>query len=241
MLFARTRIAALAHRHIAAWQRLTLTGGERRATRCGDEGAGQGELWRYLPCIVMAYKHSFCLHRLQTSRRLIGARRTISVRGVTPLVKCVFGLALLSACSVDPTPLLVANPDANRFATEAYPILLRDCGFPACHGARDRFFRVFGPGRTRLSTSPDLDPGDPATSEEIAQSYDRARSMIDAKAPERSLLLRKPLASGAGGAGHKGSDSWGRNVYASAVDPNFQTLRAWVFSLGPAQDAGPAR
>jgi hypothetical protein len=191
--------------------------------------------------MIMAYRSSFCLRCLQIFRRLNGARRTTSVVGVTPLLKCVSGLALLAACSVDPAPLLVANPDANRFATETYPILLRDCGFPACHGARDRFFRVFGPGRTRLSSSPDLDPGDPATSEEIAQSYDRARSMIDAKAPERSLLLRKPLASAAGGAGHKGSDAWGRNVYASAVDPNFQTLRAWVFSLGPAQDAGPAR
>jgi hypothetical protein len=127
----------------------------------------------------------------------------------------------------------IANPDAQRFAEGAYPVLLRDCGFPACHGATDRFFSVYGPGRTRLEMM--ADPGDPATEAEIQHSFDRARSMIDVKAPARSLLLRKPLATSAGGAGHKGEDSLGRNVYLSASDPNFQLLRAWV--LGQAQPA----
>lgn len=99
-----------------------------------------------------------------------------------------------------------------------------------------RFFRVFGPGRTRLS--PTADPSDPASSEEIQHSYDRARSMIDPSDPAHSLLLRKPLASGAGGAGHKGDDSLGRNVYASTVDPNFQILRAWVLAQPAGADAG---
>jgi len=143
------------------------------------------------------------------------------------LAKCV-ALAFLCACGVDAAPLRVANPDADRFANEAYPVLLRDCGFPACHGATDRFFRVFGPGRARLPAVMAPDPGDPATADEIAQSYNRARSMIDANAPARSLLLRKPLAVEAGGAGHKGDDSLGRNVYASTADPGFQVLRAWV-------------
>jgi hypothetical protein len=150
----------------------------------------------------------------------------------------VVGPASLGACSVDSVPLQLASPDAERFAAEAYPVLLRDCGFPACHGATDRFFSIYGPGRTRLA--PDADPSEPASTEEITHSYDRARSMIDAEAAARSLLLRKPLASSAGGAGHKGTDSLGRNVYASTADPNFQVLRAWVFGQGgPAAVAGP--
>jgi hypothetical protein len=136
-----------------------------------------------------------------------------------------------SACGVDPKPLPLANPDMARFAEEAYPVLLRDCGFPACHGDPDRFFRVFGPGRTRFMPAVNSDPGDPATGDEITQSYDRARSMIDAKSPTRSLLLRKPLARAAGGAGHKGVDLLGRNVYASTTDPDYQALRNWVLGL----------
>ncbi|HEX6241575.1 MAG TPA: hypothetical protein VFZ61_11795 [Polyangiales bacterium] len=142
------------------------------------------------------------------------------------------------ACSPDPARLQLAEPGLDRFAREAYPVLLRDCGFPACHGAMDRFFRVFGPGRARLSAA--VEPSDPATTEEIQHSYDRARSMIDARAPAYSLLLRKPLASSAGGAGHKGDDSLGRNVYASTVEPNFQILRAWVLATSDVPDAGGA-
>ena len=142
----------------------------------------------------------------------------------------------LGACGVDKTPLHIANPDAAHFATQAYPVLLRDCGFPACHGAPDRFFSMYGPGRSRLSAA--SESGDPATDEEIKHSYDRARSMIDVSDPARSLLLRKPMATRAGGAGHKGTDSLGRNVYETPADPRFQVLRAWVLGQVPASDAG---
>ena len=143
---------------------------------------------------------------------------------------------LLGACAPDPTSFKLVEPSVERFRVEAYPVLLRDCGFPGCHGAMDRFFRVFGPGRTRLAAG--ADPSDPASAEEIQHSYDRARSMIDPSQPAYSLLLRKPLASSAGGAGHKGDDSLGRNVYLSSADPNFQVLRAWVLSQPVTPDAG---
>jgi hypothetical protein len=174
-----------------------------------------------------------CFARARTrALRCFGSARarTRALRRLGTLAVAA-SFALTSACGVEPKPLLLANPDLNRFANEAYPVLLRDCGFPACHGATDRFFRVFGPGRSRFMPAVNADPGDPATSEEINQSYDRARSMIDAKNPARSLLLRKSLASAAGGAGHKGVDLLGRNVYASPAEPNFQILRAWVFGL----------
>lgn len=142
------------------------------------------------------------------------------------------GLLLLSACAVDAPPLRVPAPDANQFALDVYPILLRDCGFPGCHGDPQRFFRVFGPGRTRLS--PELLPGDPATAEEIQHSYDRARSMLSGEASvAASALLRKPLAKSAGGAGHEGEDPWGNNIYLSAQDPRYQALRAWALALPP--------
>lgn len=150
-------------------------------------------------------------------------------------------LSLLCACAVDAPALRVPAPDANQFALEVYPILLRDCGFPACHGDARRFFRVFGPGRTRLS--PELLPGDPASDEEIQQSYDRARSMLSGeKSVAASALLRKPLAKSAGGAGHEGEDPWGSNIYLSPQDPRYQILRAWALAQPaiPAANAGAA-
>ncbi len=101
-------------------------------------------------------------------------------------------------------------------------MLLRDCGFPACHGNPSRFFRVFGPGRTRYE--PDTALFAPATAEELELTYYRARSMLTHEGSiEQATLLRKPLY-----AGHKGVDAWGVNVYQSRRDPGYATLAAWA-------------
>jgi hypothetical protein len=138
-------------------------------------------------------------------------------------------------------------PDVDRevFETDVYPILVRDCGYPACHGDRDRFFRIFSPGRTRLSPTTPL--YDPPTLEEVDTSFDRARSMLAAVSdPRQSLLLRKPLEASAGGGAHAGLDELGRNVYASEADPSWRTIARWAGAAleepdaGPTEDAGPA-
>ena len=116
------------------------------------------------------------------------------------LLSALCGFAL--ACAEDTPELVLATPDAARFQAEVYPVLLRDCGFHACHGSSERFLQVFGPGRGRLD--PLTQPLDPILPAEVGYSYERARSMIDAHAPEQSLLLRKPLSVEAGGAGHEG-------------------------------------
>jgi hypothetical protein len=135
----------------------------------------------------------------------------------------------------------IAQPpdvDRARFEAEVYPILLRDCGFSACHGDPDRYFRLFGPGRTRLDAATTLYA--PATTEEIDASFDRARSMLAGVTdPRQALLLRKPLESSAGGAAHQGLDALGRNVYASTEDPAWQVLAAWAGAPIEMVDAGP--
>lgn len=141
-----------------------------------------------------------------------------------------FALFALAACGSEQTPLAIAVPDRARFEQEVYPVLLRDCSFEACHGSSERFFQVYGPGRTRLP--PIADPLEPVSPAELGFSYDRARSMIDVAKPERSLLLRKPLAASAGGSGHEGADSLGRNVYQTKLDPGYVAIAAWVLSQG---------
>lgn len=143
---------------------------------------------------------------------------------------------LLVACSSEPTQLSIPDPGVESFALTAYPILLRDCGFPACHGNTDRFFRLFGPGRTRLD--PNAISDDPATDTEIRESYTRTISMlVNESKINDSWLLRKPLDKAAGGSGHEGEDTWGRNVYFSRDDPSYVTLVRWANGTWDVQSA----
>ncbi|MGE0398243.1 MAG: hypothetical protein AB7T06_16185 [Kofleriaceae bacterium] len=143
----------------------------------------------------------------------------------------LLALVFVIGCTSIEGDLDVPQADPVTFRTTVYPVLLADCGFPACHGSRERFFRVFGPGRTRLAG--DTDPYAPATPEELAESFTRARSMlISPDGVRRSPLLRKPLAVTAGGAGHEGTDAWGANLYATKQDPHFQALFFWATAAG---------
>lgn len=136
----------------------------------------------------------------------------------------VLGLlgAFASACEA-PQVAIVPAPDYDAFERDVYPILLRDCGFVACHGAEERPFRVYGPGRLRLE--PEAEPDDEATIDEVWLSYQRTRSMLVSDGDvERSPLLRKVLPGG----GHQGVDALGRSVYADASDPSYATLLQWA-------------
>lgn len=139
-------------------------------------------------------------------------------------------LALLG-CEEPDRGLALAELDRATFDAVVWPILVRDCGFTECHGSSQRFFQVLGPGHARLD--PAMRMTEPVTAAELQLSYDRARSMVDAREPERSLLLTKPLDVSAGGAGHEGVDRFGLDVYRSAADPSYQALRSWVLGAPP--------
>jgi hypothetical protein len=133
----------------------------------------------------------------------------------------------LSACADPDVQVRLPSPDEFSFQVEVYPILLRDCGFPACHGDTRRFFRLFGPGRTRYRTRDVTPLMSPPTGEELTAAYNRTRSMLVTDGPvEESLLLQKPLH-----AGHSGDDEWGQNVYWTEADPSYQVLLRWAKSV----------
>lgn len=138
----------------------------------------------------------------------------------------------LSACAPAGDDGVLAAPDEAVFNTQTYDVLLRDCGFVECHGREGRFLRVFGPGRARLY---EIDYSDPTAEgrrqmDEKLASYRSARAVIYPDRPEESDLLRKPLDVAAGGAGHKGTDVYGRDVYPDRDDPNFMILEAFAKS-----------
>ncbi len=125
----------------------------------------------------------------------------------------------------------LAMPDRAVFDAQVWPILVRDCGFSACHGSEPRFFLVYGPGHERID--PTMRVGAEVTPLELQLSYDRARAMIDLDDPASSPLLRKPLEVAAGGSGHEGTDEFGRDVYRSVDDAEFQVLVRWVLGAPP--------
>lgn len=142
---------------------------------------------------------------------------------------------VLCACADSSTEVRLSSPDVQSFEVKVYPILLRDCGFPACHGDTRRFFHIFGPGRTRYRPGTETLLFAPPTAEELTASYNRTRSMLVTEGDaEDSLLLQKPLE-----AGHEGHDEWGQNVYWTANDPAYQAILGWAkSSIAPAADAG---
>lgn len=149
------------------------------------------------------------------------------IRTALRALLCIGAAVGLGACVGEPQP--AGPPVASRATFEArvYPILLRDCGFPACHGNADRFFRVYGPNRLRIDEEIELDA--PPTSLEIDATYERARSMLaSAESPDEALLLRKPLELDVGGAPHLGTDDMGRDVYRDREHPSWIALLEWA-------------
>jgi hypothetical protein len=123
--------------------------------------------------------------------------------------------------------LQVADRSFEVYRDQVFPVLMRDCAFHMCHGAEQRFFRLWGSARARLN--PETRALAEVLPEEIALSYTRTLSMINARDPGSSLLLRKPLTPAAGGAGHFGVDSLDRDVFQSTQDPDYLVLAQWVF------------
>lgn len=143
---------------------------------------------------------------------------------------------MLYSCGYERASVVDLSPDEALFESSVYPVLLRDCAFYACHGNAERFFRVYGPGRMRISDT--LETYDPVTPAELHATYERTRSMLQGiHGIDDSLFLRKPLDSSEGGAGkgHRGTDLWGHDVYRLKDDVAYQKLVAWAHASS--QDA----
>lgn len=149
----------------------------------------------------------------------------------------VCGLA--AGCGEEGNDTSLPLPPYADFQNTPYAVLLRDCGFPACHGTDERFFRVYGPGRLRLSGSLETEATGQPTLDEISQTHLSAGAMIDPDDLDNSPLLRKPLSVAAGGSGHQGVDGFGRDVYRSKEAAGYLVLREWIRMLQPAAPAAP--
>lgn len=148
-------------------------------------------------------------------------------------------IALASGCTDTSGETAISNHNYSQFGAEVYQVLLRDCGFPACHGNSDRIFRVYGPGRVRLPLNGEIPgPFESATVAEIRRTFQLAQAHRNAEDPAQSMLLRKPLAAEAGGTSHQGVDQYGRDVYRTEADNGYVVIARWVFSEEPTEEEG---
>ncbi len=98
--------------------------------------------------------------------------------------------------------------DYETYAQDVQPIFVERCGNPTCHGRPERPFSVYGPERYRVDPARTfLD--EPLSEHELLANYESACAFsLRATDPTTCLLLSKPLAVHAGGAGHLGGDVW---------------------------------
>lgn len=151
------------------------------------------------------------------------------MRALRACIACLPWLCL--ACAETGGEGVAVKREFQQFQREVYPVLLRDCAFPACHGDHERFFRVFGPGRVRLPGETGVPKAlDQPTGDELSTSYALALAMIDAEEPRESPLIRKPLVVEAGGSGHYGVDQYDRDVYRTEQDAGYLIIARWVYT-----------
>ncbi|MGB1015013.1 MAG: hypothetical protein ACPG4T_12830 [Nannocystaceae bacterium] len=156
--------------------------------------------------------------------RVIESRSSKNGRVTAGHLAAVFLTFAAVAC--DPGGQTIPAPDPDLFVQTVYPVLLRDCSFPACHGNPSRPLFIPGPGRTRLSEESEL--FDAPTADEINVAYARTRgllgSSIEVDGEPLPILLEKTLSH----AGHAGRDRHGNNVYEHRDTPGWSVLRDWA-------------
>jgi len=134
------------------------------------------------------------------------------------------GLLLLLGCVEGPGWYEETPPASySVFRRDVQPILERRCANPSCHGRPERALELFAPGQHRL---------DPATlhaagaigEEELRLNYWRASCfLLEGRAPERSIILTKPLAPQAGGSAHGGGAQ-----FEDPAEPEYRALLEWA-------------
>jgi len=113
--------------------------------------------------------------------------------------------------------------DYALFVENVQPILAEDCGNPSCHGDPRRPLALFAVRRHRLDEQ-EVYRDTPLTEEELQHNHARATAfLVDLERAEDSLLLSKPLAPEAGGAGHAGGAQ-----FSDTADWGYAQLLGWA-------------
>jgi len=141
----------------------------------------------------------------------------------------VVAIAWLAACGglEDPQPPTALDYEA--FSCRVEPVLMARCAFGGCHGTEERPLRLYGPGRYRHGDVPPEEVASPITAAESGANYYMAVGLGDEAEPERSMLLLKPLAAGAGGYLHQATELFADvDVFEDTDDQGYLLLLEWL-------------
>ncbi len=150
---------------------------------------------------------------------------------ITPraLVSGIAAAVALAACVVDePPPAPLAEGDLGVFVAAAQPVLDARCADQTCHGHADRPLALYSPGRRRADPARTfLD--EPLTAAEVVANARAVAAFghgLSSEELDDCLVLRKPLALAAGGAGHAGGAQ-----FAGRDERDYQALRAFLATV----------
>lgn len=136
---------------------------------------------------------------------------------------------LFLACAVDNPAVAPAALDEPMFRCRVEPVLVERCAFPACHGAPDRPFRLFGPSRARLDPAAQAHDAPLSGAEHDANLTSALAFATPAPGYDEALLVEKPLAARLGGAYHGANELFGGQApFQRDADPGLMALRVWL-------------
>jgi len=123
----------------------------------------------------------------------------------------------------DPAKML----DETVFRCNVEPILARQCSYTGCHGVQQSALRVYSPGKLRATPAATLDDAIMPLSDGERHANFESAAGFATLAPGDNFLLRKPLASAAGGFEHAGGA-----IFPTINDPQYVAISAWLTGRG---------
>jgi hypothetical protein len=139
------------------------------------------------------------------------------------LAASLFALAACTTVANEAAPDPAAALDEPVFRCRVQPVLVRQCSYLACHGNAGSALRVYSPGKLRAVAPTSIDELGAALSDaEQHANFLSAAGFAFNTAPDDNFLLRKPLASAAGGYEHLGGAIFGRG------STDYDNVHAWL-------------
>ena len=142
-------------------------------------------------------------------------------------------IVALAGCGQDDQGVEPLEPcDVDAYARDVHPIFEARCATLDCHGVAGRPLRLYA--ETGLRVRADLRDL-PITEEELIANVRAAEAIDPRVAPERQMILRKPLAEAAGGVEHEGGELW-----LERDEPQAVCVLAWLEGRSEDDDARAA-
>lgn len=153
----------------------------------------------------------------------------MSARGGFALVPLLPLLAVVPACEPglgDKAPL--PTLDEAYFRCRVQPVLTKNCAMLACHGTPDRYYRIYARNRLRYGIAGEAERNSVLNAGEARHNFDATRAYVDVGNEGESLVLKKTLATDAGGFYHGATQLGNANIFPDVEWPEYKVILDWA-------------